>query len=104
MQHLLKHTMRMSPERILVGEVRGAEALDLLKAWNTGCPGGIATIHANGPMETLQRLSDCAMESGLINPPTTLIKHTVDAVVFVTSKHDKSGFIQQILTREELFQ
>lgn len=104
MQHLLKHAMRMSPDRILVGEVRGAEALDLLKAWNTGCPGGIATIHANGPMETLQRLGDCAMESGLINPPTSLIKHTVDAVVFVTSKNDRPGFIQQILTREELFQ
>lgn len=102
MQHLLKHTMRMSPDRILVGEVRGAEALDLLKSWNTGCPGGIATIHANGPIETLQRLGDCAMEAGLIHPPTSLIQHTVDAVVFVTAK-PRPGFIQQILTREELF-
>lgn len=104
MRHLLKHTMRMSPDRILVGEVRGAEALDLLKAWNTGCPGGIATIHANGPTEALQRLSDCAMEAGLIHPPTSLIKHTIDAVVFVTSKENQKGFIQQIMTREELFQ
>ena len=104
MQHLLKHTMRMSPDRILVGEVRGAEALDLLKAWNTGCPGGIATIHANGPIEAIQRLSDCAMEAGLVQPPLSLIKHTVDAVVFVTAKGNQKGFIQQIVTREELFQ
>lgn len=104
MQHLLKHTMRMSPDRILVGEVRGAEALDLLKAWNTGCPGGIATIHANGPIEAIQRLQDCAMEAGLVQPPLSLIKHTVDAVVFVTAKGNQKGFIQQIVTREELFQ
>lgn len=103
MQHLLKHTMRMSPDRILVGEVRGGEALDLLKAWNTGCPGGIATIHANGVHEAIQRLSDCAMEAGLIQPPLSLIKHTVDAVVFVTAKGNQKGFIQQILTKEALF-
>lgn len=103
MQHLLKHTMRMSPDRILVGEVRGAEALDLLKAWNTGCPGGIATIHANGAKEAIQRLSDCAMEAGLIHPPLSLIQHTIDAVVFVESKGNQKGFIHHIVTREELF-
>jgi type IV secretion system protein VirB11 len=45
MLRLLKTTMRLRPDRILVGEVRGAEALSLLKAWNTGHPGGIATVH-----------------------------------------------------------
>ncbi|MFN7098493.1 MAG: P-type conjugative transfer ATPase TrbB, partial [Gammaproteobacteria bacterium] len=51
MTSLLKTAMRMRPDRILIGEVRGAEALDMLKAWNTGCPGGICTVHANGPEE-----------------------------------------------------
>jgi type IV secretion system protein TrbB len=101
MQDLLRQTMRASPERILVGEVRGAEALDLLKAWNTGCPGGIATIHANGTEEALQRLGDCAMEAGLIHPPLSLIDHTVDVVVFVTAKEGHKGFIGSINIRGE---
>src|SRR5690606_26789357 len=44
---LVRSTLRLRPDRIIVGEVRGAEALDMLKAWNTGHPGGIATVHAN---------------------------------------------------------
>jgi type IV secretion system protein VirB11 len=47
MQRLLKATMRLRPDRIIVGEVRGGEALSLLKAWNTGHPGGVCTVHAN---------------------------------------------------------
>lgn len=56
MTHLLKTTLRMRPDRILVGEVRGEEALDLLDAWNTGHPGGAATLHANSATEGLTRL------------------------------------------------
>lgn len=56
MTHLLKTTLRMHPDRILVGEVRGEEALDLLDAWNTGHPGGAATLHANSAAEGLTRL------------------------------------------------
>lgn len=56
MTHLLKTTLRMRPDRILVGEVRGEEALDLLDAWNTGHPGGAATLHANSAAEGLTRL------------------------------------------------
>lgn len=56
MTMLLKTTLRMRPDRILVGEVRGAEALDLLDAWNTGHPGGAATLHANTAQEGLTRL------------------------------------------------
>lgn len=96
MTRLLRQTMRKSPERILVGEVTGGEALDLLKAWNTGCPGGLATIHANGPFEAIQRLQDLAMEAGLTMPPISLVKHTVNAAVFVTLKNGKKGFIQDI--------
>lgn len=56
MTDLLKATLRMRPDRILVGEVRGPEALDLLDAWNTGHPGGAATLHANSALEGLTRL------------------------------------------------
>lgn len=56
MTELLKTTLRMRPDRILVGEVRGAEALDLLDAWNTGHEGGAATLHANNAMAGLVRL------------------------------------------------
>ena len=56
MTMLLKTTLRMRPDRILVGEVRGEEALDLLDAWNTGHPGGAATLHANSAEEGLTRL------------------------------------------------
>ncbi len=53
---LLKATLRLRPDRILVGEVRGGEALDLLDAWNTGHPGGMATVHANNAVEALDRI------------------------------------------------
>ena len=62
MQHLLKATMRLRPDRIIVGEVRGAEALALLKAWNTGHPGGCATLHANSPLGALTRLHHLTAE------------------------------------------
>jgi len=57
MTHLLKTTLRMRPDRILVGEVRGPEALDLLMAWNTGHEGGAATLHANNAKAGLDRLA-----------------------------------------------
>ena len=56
MQRLLKATMRLRPDRIIVGEVRGGEALSLLKAWNTGHPGGACTVHANHARAGLQRV------------------------------------------------
>ena len=98
MTGLLRAAMRMRPDRILIGEVRGAEALDMLKAWNTGCPGGICTVHANGAEEAIQRIADLAMETGLINPPLQLIHHTIDAIVSVTRKQNQKGFISDILT------
>lgn len=60
---LLRVTMRVRPTRIIVGEVRGAEVLSLLKAWNTGHPGGVATVHANGAQAGLLRLESLAAEA-----------------------------------------
>lgn len=97
---LLRAAMRMRPDRILIGEVRGAEALDMLKAWNTGCPGGICTVHANGAVEAIQRIIDLAMEAGLAVPPVQLVLHTIDAVVSVKRNGSQKGFIDNILTVE----
>jgi Flp pilus assembly CpaF family ATPase len=58
MTDLVRDTLRLRPERIVIGEVRDGSALDLLKAWNTGHPGGLATIHANSAYEGLTRLED----------------------------------------------
>lgn len=101
MTRLLKTAMRMRPDRILIGEVRGGEALDMLKAWNTGCPGGICTVHANGTEEAIQRILDLAMEAGLSVPPVSLLLHTVDAVVSVTRCGNKKGFIEAIVKLTE---
>lgn len=79
---LVRSTLRLRPDRIVVGEVRGPEALDLLKAWNTGHPGGIATLHANSARAALARLEQLAMEV-CETPPTALIAEAVDLVVFI---------------------
>ena len=101
MTALLRVAMRMRPDRILIGEVRGKEALDMLKAWNTGCPGGICTVHANGVEEAVQRILDLAMESGLTVPPISLVLHTIDAIVSVDRNGSKKGFINKIAKLEE---
>lgn len=80
MRDLLKIAMRSRPDRILVGEVRDAAALDLLKAWNTGCPGGIATVHANSTESTLLRLLSLSEEAG-VPPPYALVAETVQVLV-----------------------
>ncbi len=77
MTALVRMAMRMRPDRILIGEVRGAEALDMLKAWNTGCPGGICTVHANSAQEAIERILDLAMENRLTAPPLQLVAQTI---------------------------
>ena len=80
MRALLRATLRLRPDRILVGEVRGGEALTLLKAWNTGHPGGLATVHANSPDGALIRLDQLASEAAP-GPHRDLIVEAVDLVV-----------------------
>jgi type IV secretion system protein VirB11 len=80
----LKVTMRMRPDRIVVGEVRDHAALALLKAWNTGHPGGLCTIHANSAGAGLLRLEQLIAESRNVQPNPTLIVEAVDVIVFIT--------------------
>ena len=82
MQRLLKATMRLRPDRIIVGEVRGGEALALLKAWNTGHPGGVSTVHANHARAGLQRLEQLIAEVSQ-TPMRALIAEAVNLVVSI---------------------
>ncbi len=82
MNQCLRACMRLKPTRIAVGEVRGPEALSLLKAWNTGHPGGLATVHANDAVAGLIRLEGLVAEA-TSSPQQKLIAEAVDVVVFI---------------------
>lgn len=85
MTHLVRSTLRLRPDRIVVGEVRGPEALDLLKAWGTGHPGGIATVHANSAVGALSRLEQLIQEITPI-PPRGLIAEVVNLIVYIAGR------------------
>ena len=85
MADLVRSTLRLRPDRIVVGEVRGGEALDMLKAWNTGHPGGIATVHANGALAALYRLEQLVQEAIPV-VPRRLIAEAIDLVVFIEGR------------------
>lgn len=82
MADLVRSTLRLRPDRIVVGEVRGAEALDMLKAWNTGHPGGVATVHANSARSALYRIEQLCQE-GIVTVPRRLIAEAINLVVFI---------------------
>lgn len=80
LRELVRAAIRLRPDRIIIGEVRDEEALDLLKAWNTGNPGGCATVHANSARDALDRLDHLAQEAG-VPTQAALVASTVDLVV-----------------------
>ena len=94
LRQLLRVCMRMRPDRILVGETRGGEALDLLKAWNTGHPGGFATVHANSATAGLVRLEQLISEVSS-TPMPHLIAEAVNLVVGI-AKHGNTRRIEGI--------
>jgi len=85
MADLVRSTLRLRPDRIIVGEVRGPEALDMLKAWNTGHPGGIATVHANSAMSALHRIEGLVQEV-VVTVPRRLIADAIDIIVFISGR------------------
>jgi type IV secretion system protein VirB11 len=96
MRTLAKVSMRYAPKRILVGEVRDAAALELLKLWNTGHPGGVSTFHADSAEEALPRLEELVEEAGL-GPKQKLIGRAVDLVVYMEKTPDNQRRISGII-------
>jgi Flp pilus assembly CpaF family ATPase len=97
MTQLVRMSMRFRPDRILVGEVRGPEALDLLSAWNTGHAGGVATLHANNAVSALTRMSSLVSRNQEapreIEP---LIGEAVDVIVHI-ERTDKGRLVKEII-------
>jgi type IV secretion system protein VirB11 len=85
---LVRSSLRLRPDRIPIGEVRGAEALDLLKAWGTGHPGGIGTIHAGSAIGALRRMEQLIQEA-VITVPRALLAETINVVAVLV--RDGSG-------------
>ena len=86
---LVRSSLRLRPDRIPIGEVRGAEALDLLKAWGTGHPGGIGTIHAGTALGALRRMEQLIQEA-VVTVPRALLAETIDLIaVLVRDGHGR---------------
>jgi type IV secretion system protein VirB11 len=90
---LVRSSLRLRPDRIPIGEVRGGEALDLLKAWGTGHPGGIGTIHAGSAMGALRRLEQLVQEAVAV-VPRALIAETIDVVAVLDGRGDARRLVE----------
>ena len=82
---LVRSSLRLRPDRIPIGEVRGAEALDLLKAWGTGHPGGIGTIHAGSAIGALRRLEQLIQEA-VVTVPRALVAETINVIAVLAGR------------------
>jgi pilus assembly protein CpaF len=97
---LVRAALRLRPDRLIIGEVRGEEAFDLLQALNTGHSGSLCTIHANGPVEALARLEHLILLAGVGLPVEAIraqIRSSIDAVVHVTRRPDGDRAIESIV-------
>ena len=116
MRELVKNALRMRPDRIILGEIRGGEALDMLQAMNTGHDGSLGTIHANRPREALTRLENMVGMSGVALPAQAVrtqiaaavhlivqISRMRDGVRRVTSITEVVGMEGEVITTQELF-
>jgi len=101
MARLLKSTMRLRPDRIIVGEVRDGAALTLLKAWNTGHPGGLCTIHSNTAKSALQRLEQLTAEVSQ-QPMQAVIGDAVDLIISI-ERTPKGRRVSEILHVSRFF-
>lgn len=103
-QQLIEACLRLRPERIIIGELRGSEAFSFLRAINTGHPGSIATVHADTPAMALEQLKMMVMQAGLGLPPAEIadyIGHVVEVVVQL-KRADKGGvrYISEVYYRD----
>ncbi len=90
---LVRSSLRLRPDRIPIGEVRGAEALDLLKAWGTGHPGGIGTIHAGSAIGALRRLEQLIQEA-VVTVPRALIAETINGITVLAGRGAQRRLIE----------
>jgi P-type conjugative transfer ATPase TrbB len=93
LRDLVRSAMRLRPDRILIGEVRGSEALDLIKAWGTGHPGGVATLHAGSALGALLRLEQLIQEA-TVTVPRALIADTVDLIAVLAGRGAQRRLIE----------
>jgi pilus assembly protein CpaF len=96
---LLRNALRMRPDRIVIGEVRGPEALDLLTALNTGHDGALSTVHANSPADALARLETLALMAGVGLPHAAIaeqVRRGIDLVVQMERREDGSRVVSAI--------
>lgn len=96
---LVKNSLRMRPDRIIVGEIRGGEALDMLQAMNTGHDGSMTTIHSNSPRDTLSRLETMTLMAGFELPVVAIRKQiasALDLIVYLTRFPDGTRKVTQI--------
>src|ERR1700712_267609 len=97
---LVRSSLRLRPDRIPIGEVRGAEALDLLKAWGTGHPGGVGTIHAGSALGALRRMEQLIQEA-VVTVPRALIAETIQFIA-VLSGHGADRSLSELARVTEL--
>ena len=90
---LVRSSLRLRPDRIPIGEVRGAEALDLLKAWGTGHPGGVGTIHAGSALGALRRLEQLIQEA-VVTVPRALIAETIQIIAVLEGRGEKRRLVE----------
>lgn len=101
-RQLLRNALRMRPDRIIVGEVRGEEALDMLQAMNTGHEGSLTTIHANSPQDALRRLEAMVTMSGAQLPVRVLREHLVAALNIVVQTQRFEDGSRQVVAIDEV--
>jgi len=92
---LVRSSLRLRPDRIPIGEVRGAEALDLLKAWGTGHPGGIGTIHAGSGIGALRRLEQLIQEA-VVTVPRALIAETINVIAVLAGRGAQRRLVELV--------
>jgi pilus assembly protein CpaF len=95
-RELLRHTLRLRPDRILLGEVRGAEAFDLLQALNTGHTGTLSTIHANSAKLAIQRLRTCIAMAGIDLPPRAIAGNVAEAVQLIVHIERRTDGLRRV--------
>ena len=103
-QDLIEACLRLRPDRIIVGELRGAEAFSFLRAINTGHPGSISTLHADAPSMAIEQLKLMVMQAGLGMPPSEIksyILSVVDVIVQLKRGSGGSRFVSEVYFRHD---